>query len=69
MTALEIFLSIVLWIIIGLWISYKRNWYQDYKDLNDGDKAGAIVANIVLMPLLLLRTIFFEYLNDDWEKS
>ena len=69
MTALEIFLSIVLWVIIGLWLSYKRNWYQEHNELPGPDKGLAVFLNIIFMPLVLLYTIFFEYLNDDWGKN
>ena len=70
MTGLEIFLSMVLWVIIGLWISWKRTWYKDNKLMNDEKIVTlGIVLNIVLMPLVLLWTIFDEYANDDWKQE
>lgn len=69
MTALEIFLTIVLWIIIGLWISYKRNWYQEssFPDEIDVTAGILILINCVFMPIVFMWTFFKEYLNDEWD--
>lgn len=69
MTALEIFLSIILWIIIGLWISYKRNWYQDCEDLefDPRDPLTFVFLNVLASPLAFVISLFKEYINKKWD--
>lgn len=69
MTILEIFLTSFIWIVVGVWISYKRDWYKSYNNLDSSDRIGAVFCNIALMPIMLFVTIFLQYIKADWEND
>ncbi len=63
MTNLECVLSMVLWVIIGVFTAYKRDWYSKYVD-DDGVLTVMIqLCSIAFGPYrsysLLLRFYFF----------
>ena len=64
MTNLEIKLSIILYIIVGLWLCYKRDWY----DTNTGEEQFFICGiAIILMPINLLIILVKEFILSDWD--
>jgi len=68
MTNLEIILTAIIYIIVGLWICWKRNWYKDrfnYTGLNDG--SICIVFALLFMPINLLIIFIDEFLLRKWD--
>jgi hypothetical protein len=63
MTALEIILIIIIWVILGLFICHKRNWYVE-----EGTDANfACVFALALAPFNFTLTFFKVYLIDKWK--
>ena len=56
---------IFIWIIVGVWITYKRNWYIDSEDW-DGD--FICIINIVFAPLALIIAFFRIFIMGSWKK-
>ncbi len=65
MTTLEIILTIILYLIVGLWICYKAKWYKDYT----GSQSFLIVLTLLLMPFFLLISLIAEYIYRDWDNN
>lgn len=63
MTVLEIILIIVLWVITGLFICFKRGWYH----LEDDYTFLCAIAT-VFAPINLVITFFKIYLINKWEE-
>jgi len=64
MTTLEITLIAILWIIIGLWISWKMDCYS----FSDGSYIGlTIFLNIVFMPIAILITFVNQFIKREWK--
>jgi len=61
MTNLEIILSIALYLIIGLWLSYKREWYK-----HDEDQVLSMLFAIAFMPLNFITIIIRELILRKW---
>jgi len=66
MTALEITLTITLYVSLGLWICQKREWYDSYHD-EAGGKGFVNIFAIVFTPLNLLIVIFKEFILKKWD--
>ncbi len=58
---LNIILIAILWIIVGVWICWKRDWYWDW-EMNH----VLCIIVIILAPINLLLTIFSEYILEKW---
>ena len=56
-----IILLSILYIIIGLWICFKRDWYKHYID-----QGGVCTAAVIFMPINLLIVFFKEFLINKW---
>lgn len=73
MTPFEIISLILLWVIVGVWISYKRNWYKDLRNSHKYnravDRGDAIATNIMLAPLVLLIVLIFRLFVEPWEQN
>ena len=55
MTHYEIFLTTIIWIIVGIWIAYKRDWYN----MNCGDAYEInVTLSIIFAPINLIITIY-----------
>lgn len=59
---LNIILIAILWIIVGVWICWKRDWYWDWEM-----SQLLCVIVIILAPINLLLTIFSEYILEKWK--
>ena len=68
MTTLEIILSTILYISLGLWITYKRNWYNGMT-LDAGERFFINVLAIALMPLNIIIVIFRGLLLREWDND
>lgn len=70
MTSLEIFLLIVLWVIIGAFICYKRDWYSTYDGVNTPPSQGvAIFIAVLFMPINFGIVFFKRMLLEKWDNS
>lgn len=63
MTILEVILIIVLWIITGLFICSKRDWYIS----QGSDQMFICFFATLLAPINLIVTFFKIYLINDWD--
>lgn len=68
MTQFEIISIILLWIILGTWISYKRNWYKGVGFVNGG-KEFFIVLNILFAPFAFIITLLLRLFHEPWEQN
>jgi hypothetical protein len=60
--------NIILWIIIGVWVSYKRNWYDKY-GYDDPPSGVYIAMSILLGPLALFIAFFREMVFRKWDNE
>lgn len=59
-------LIVLLWIILGVFISYKANWYED----NDNYfKEPVIMVTIILAPFVFAWDIFNRMFLQKWHKN
>ncbi len=58
-----IFLTLVLYIITGVWLCYKRDWYQESEK-----REFICVLAVILAPLNLLWNFVQVFLIDNWKK-
>lgn len=69
MTILETILIASLWIIVGVWICHKRDWYKGdrFKEFNPGDeRIYRCIMCIIVSPISLLTALFTEFVIRDW---
>lgn len=66
---LETILIAILWIIVGVWVAYKRKWYTKLKNDPDLPQELAIFLVVVLAPLFLIGAFVKEMLLDDWNNN
>jgi hypothetical protein len=68
MTALEIVCVIALWLIVGFWICYKRDWYRDPSDsqADEDQNAFKCTINVIFAPLSLIIAFIVVFIYDDW---
>lgn len=64
MTPLEITLIIILWLITGCFISYKRKWYTPSDDIELN-----VTFTILFAPIALVIALFKEFILDDWNNQ
>ena len=64
MTGLEILLSIIVYISLGLWICQKRSWYEGYEE----PFMTCLVA-CALTPLNLVVVVFGQFILRKWDNS
>jgi hypothetical protein len=68
MTAFETISLILLWVITGIWISFKRNWYKDFGYETDG-QGFCIALNLLFAPIVLVFTLCSRLFIEPWEKN
>ena len=70
-TYLEIILLALLWIFLGCWICYKRNWYKEgfsgYS--NSGETELRCVGAVLLMPFNLIWNFIVMFIYQDWKNE
>jgi len=70
MSNIEISLFIILYIIIGVWICYKRDWYygttHSFDELIIQTSSVCVIYGIILMPLNLIVVFFREFILRRW---
>lgn len=68
MTALEIIFMMIIWVFVGSFICFKRDWYKPW---NTYDTSSSLYCTftIVFAPIALLIAIFREMILDDWNNK
>lgn len=64
MTLNEILIAI-LWVIVGFWIAYKRNWYKYAGD----DQRFIIWATVIFAPISLIIAFFSVMVIGKWQND
>lgn len=65
---MEILQSIFIWVVIGVWICYKRNWYKHLASYG-GDSTPNFVCgcSIVFAPFALTLAFFDVFIKNNWK--
>ncbi len=67
---MENFLIFVLWVIIGLWLAFKRNWYKQYDDDDDFDfDKVCCIASVIGMPINFIIIFTKVFLINKWDDN
>jgi len=69
MTGLERVLIIFLWIIIGCFICYKRDWYREYESSDAFPQTFIVFVAIVAMPINFMIIFFKMFLIKKWNNE
>lgn len=66
MTPLEIIFTIILWIITGLWVAYKREWcqYEEYQML---PTELVCVMCVIFAPIVFVTAFVRVFLIGKWK--
>lgn len=56
----------IIWVVIGFFINYKRNWYLH---LNSIDANFQQWMNVVFAPIALLIALYNVFINDKWKNG
>jgi hypothetical protein len=67
MEATIFIMTIFIWIVIGLWINHKRNWYKFIIDSDDRKAVCSLV--IIFAPISLIIVFFKEFLINPWNND
>ena len=63
-------MTIFIWVVVGLWINHKREWYRGYDFYyGEDDRKLYCVMNIILSPLSLIIAFFKEFLIKPWNND
>lgn len=59
---------IILWIFIGLWISYKRSWYNNASIyFNVKQEYLGIIGNVLFAPIILVIVFIKQFIIRKWK--
>ena len=65
-----IIMTIFIWVVVGLWINHKREWYRGYNfEGGEVDRKLHCAINIILSPLSLFLAFFREFLINPWNND
>ena len=69
---MEVVQWIFMWVVVGVWICYKRNWYKDlgnYKAIGFADSTSNFVCGctIVFVPIALILAFFDVFIKNNWK--
>ncbi len=59
------FLIAFIWLIVGIWICWKRNWYKDA--YNTGGNEVVCVFAVIGAPINLVITLIRVYCAGQWD--
>lgn len=65
MTNLEIMLSVILWILLGLFICHKANWYMHAYNIA-GDHIALCVGTVVFSPVVFVWDFINRFFIQKW---
>jgi hypothetical protein len=63
MTTLEIILICIIWIALGFFIAYKRDWYEN----RGGEHVECVLFSVIGSPINFIITIIKIYFIDKWK--
>jgi ABC-type glycerol-3-phosphate transport system permease component len=63
---METILIIILWVIVGFWIAYKRNWYE-YAGRDDQN--FIIWMTVIFAPISLIIAFFSVMIIGKWQNN
>ena len=67
MEIIIIIMTIFIWIVVGLWINYKREWYRGYNfEGGEDDRKLHCAINVILSPISLIIAFLQEFLIKPW---
>jgi hypothetical protein len=68
MTILEFTLSLIIYLIIGLWMCWKRNWYSNNFDIYGNNNASYFITfSLIFMPINLIIILLKEFVLREWD--
>ena len=62
----------IIWVIIGFWISFKRDWYKPNNYTSNGVNDWQIFVtamNVIFMPVALLIAILRIFIISKWDEK
>lgn len=62
---METILIAILWVIVGFWIAYKRNWYEYAGD----DQKFIIWVTVIFAPISLIIAFFSVMIIGKWQND
>lgn len=66
---LETILIGIIWVITGVFISFKRNWYTHISYNTKSDRNFLCTMNIIFAPIALVIAMYKEFLFDKWNNE
>ena len=66
---METILITILWVILGFWIAYKRDWYSSYSGSEDPPASVIILICVVFAPASLIIAFFREMVIGKWKNN
>lgn len=68
MSVFEIVSLIFIWVVVGVWICYKNNWFKEYHWLKSSGESHYSVCPfaIIFCPFLLLAEFFRVFIIKRW---
>lgn len=64
--AFVILLISIIWLFIGLWICFKRDWYSKGK-YEYPEPTFICIFSVIVMPLNLIIVFIIEFCNRKWD--
>ncbi len=59
--------TLIIWVIVGFFINYKRNWYSHLNNGSDADFLQWI--NVLFAPIALLIAIYSVFIKGTWKNE
>ncbi len=56
----------ILWVIVGIWIAFKRDWY---KEAPNGDESFCCWVSVIFAPINLIIVLFKVFVIKPWNKD
>lgn len=67
---MEVVQCIFIWVVVGVWICYKRNWYKDAGAFESDDTPNFVCGvTIILAPISLILALFDVFVKNPWRKN
>jgi hypothetical protein len=61
--------TIFIWVVVGTWICYKRNWYKDAGEFISDDTPNFVCCvTIIFAPIALVIALFDVFIKNSWKK-
>jgi hypothetical protein len=65
-----IIMTIFIWIVVGLWINHKREWYRGYNfEGFEDERRFHCVMNVIFSPISLIIAFLKEFLINPWNND